>query len=107
MQGRALYSLHVMDCPLGSAEAVALMPRMEMLSLYGCGITDITPLEALRRLRSLDLYGNDIEDIAPLGTLSRLTYLNLSESDAYTDADIAAMLPDVTPEHCAHEDSGL
>lgn len=107
VQGRALYSLHVMDCPLGSAEAVALMPRMEMLSLYGCGITDITPLEALRRLRSLDLYGNDIEDIAPLGTLSRLTYLNLSESDAYTDADIAAMLPDVTPEHCAHEDSGL
>ena len=42
------------------------MKWLSMLSLKGCGVTDITPLEPLTDLQFLFLENNQITDLAPL-----------------------------------------
>jgi len=47
------------------------------LSLYNCGISDISTFSSLTRLTSLNLHSNQITDISPLSTLTQLTELIL------------------------------
>lgn len=52
------------------------------LSLYNCGIKDISALSALNTVQDLRLHDNDIEDISPLAGLTQLSYfLDLDGND--------------------------
>ena len=59
---------------LGSLEYAI---NLELLSLWGNRISDVSPLANLIGLTYLDLAGNDVSDVSPLAGLTALTRLNV------------------------------
>ena len=55
-------------------------PQLTTLSLYDCGVTEITPLGSLSQLRSLSVYHNRVDDVSPLKSLTGLERLNLNSN---------------------------
>ena len=51
--------------------------NLELLSLWGNRISDVSPLANLIGLTYLDLAGNDVSDVSPLADLTALTRLNV------------------------------
>ena len=71
-----LVELHFWHFPLNPTNLdlgpLANLINLEVLSLEGHGISDVTPLAGLKRLRILHLTSNHIEDVTPLAGLTNL-----------------------------------
>jgi len=81
-----LRELMIFDMPLNNAalNVIANLPNLEILTLAGTGIEDVSFVTSLVNLRELVLAGNDIVDTLPLSNLIQLDYLDLS-SNRITD----------------------
>ena len=71
---------------------LAALKNLTALSLYSCGIADVSALSGMTSLQTLDLRENPVTDLSPLAALG-LERLSLSEDAAYTEASLAALLP--------------
>lgn len=63
--------------------------RVTHLSLFGMGLTDITPLAKLTKIRSLILDYNEISDLTPLAGLVELEKLHLGSNQIQDLAPLA------------------
>lgn len=70
-----------------SLECIAACPKLEVLILADCGLTNVEPLGGLASLRILDLSDNSISSINGLVTLSALDELYL-EHNALTSIPV-------------------
>jgi len=73
----ALRSLDLSSNPhIGTLSALCALPRLEMLDLRNCRISDLKPLAQLTTLKSLNLHGcEEIVDVTPLAKLTNLESL--------------------------------
>ncbi len=74
---------------------IEALTSLEVLNLFGNGITDITPLSSLVNLRELYLSENEISDITPLLSLTNLEVLHITGNNI-SDEDIE-MLKEALP----------
>ncbi len=96
LSGHAMRDLGLWSCPeISDLSALSGQKALMYLHIWNCSITDITPLRDLQALTRVNLQQNDIRDLSPLKGLPKLETLLVTESDAYTEADIAALLPGV------------
>lgn len=84
-------TLHLSKPSQQSLEIISKLPALQSLSLTGCSLSSITPLQSATGLQYLDLSDNTIRNITPLSGLTRLEELNLS-SNALTDLSPLASL---------------
>lgn len=61
-----------------SLEALKNLTNLEGLSLYGCSISDITPIAGLTKLTMLNIADNNISDLNVISKLTNLKALNAS-----------------------------
>ena len=77
-----LKELHITDTVVASDEVplIGQLPKLEKLTLNGCGLSTITGLEQADTLTYLDLGNNTIRNITPLVALEDLETLNLGHN---------------------------
>lgn len=61
-------------------EQIGACPKLEVLILADCGISNVTPLGALQSLRILDLTNNSVNTITPISNLAALDELYLGHN---------------------------
>lgn len=71
---------------------LAALKNLTALTLYNCGIADVSALSEMTSLRTLDLRENPVTDLSPLAALG-LEKLEISADDRYTETSLAALLP--------------
>lgn len=68
-------------CPQGelvSLQDVEKMPNLQVIMIWGEGISDLTPLENLERLRKVDFRENDVRDISALAGKKELWHVGFN-----------------------------
>ncbi len=88
-----LRELSMKDCMLTGSDlrAIAALPKLEKLTLSGCGISSIENLSGMKNLTYLDLSGNTIRNISSLSFMTGLTYLNLRQNALDNISDISGL----------------
>ena len=71
---------------------LAALKNLTSLTLYNCGIADVSALSEMTSLQTLDLRENPVTDLSPLAALG-LEKLEISADDRYTETSLAALLP--------------
>ena len=71
---------------------LAALKNLTALTLYNCGIEDVSALSEMTSLQTLDLRENPVTDLSPLAALG-LEKLEISADDRYTETSLAALLP--------------
>ena len=61
-------------------KSIAALPMLTKLTLSGCGISGIAPLENAKELVTLDLNNNTIRNLQPLSGMTKLQELNLQHN---------------------------
>ncbi len=81
-----LRELHITDTAVSSEELeiIGALPKLEKLTLSGCGLSTTASLKNSDKLTHLDLSKNTIRNITVLSAMKDLTELNLSQN-ALTD----------------------
>lgn len=89
-----LQELVISDCPLEPDDltSIAKVPKLSVLDLSSCGLSNITPLSAATNLVRLDLHDNSIRDLTALQQMAELNWLDLS-NNAVTAVDALGQLP--------------
>ncbi len=88
-----LESLTIRNCVISSRDlpAVAALPRLQSLTLSGCGLSSIEGLEQAQNLVYLDLGNNTIRNTAPLAALGNLQELYLGHNALISLEHISAL----------------
>jgi len=88
-----LKELIVTDMTVSAEELVVIgkLPKLQKLTLNGCGLSTVSGLDASGSLEELNLSNNAIRNITPLSSLKKLTKLNLSHNALNDLTDLAAM----------------
>lgn len=94
-----LSTLTVISCQLTGDLWAASSPEdswIDTITISGCGLTDVTPLQNLPYLYRLNISYNDISDITPLLNMTGLEYLDVT-GNPISEADMEKLrkaLPD-------------
>lgn len=86
------------NCPHGelvSLEDVEEMPNLQVIMIWGEGISDLTPLTGLSRLRKVDFRENDIKDISALAGKEELWHVGFNK-DPLEDISALGSCPALT-----------
>lgn len=73
---------------------LAALKKLTALTLYNCGVEDVSALSEMTSLQTLDLRENPLADLSPLAALG-LEKLEISADDRYTETSLAALLPGI------------
>ena len=81
-----LESLSIYNTPITTEELeiIGSFTKLQSLTLSGCGLSTIAPLDALTGITYLDLSGNALRNIEPVRSMSGLTELYL-QNNALTE----------------------
>ncbi len=77
---RFLTTLNLSGTAVSNLEALASLPRLERLALWGTGVHDLTPLRHIKTLRWLNLGCTEVTNIDALADLPHLEFLDLSHT---------------------------
>lgn len=95
-----LTHIKLYNCP-GIVDLTPLIAQREMLSIFivRCGVEDVTPLTQMPSLSvRIELRENPVTDLTPLAQMKSLERLVVSKSDAYTQEELEALLPETIVE---------
>jgi len=83
--------------PVTSLAGVECLPNLQVLSLGGGSLSDLSPLVGLPKLTGVDLFGSfpALSDLSPLSSLAQLTELQINNS-AVTDFSPLRALTNLT-----------
>jgi len=101
-----LISLFVLDAEIDE-ENLHMLPQLQYLTLWNCGLTDVSGLENQTGLKVLYLYRNQISDLSPLAGMVNLYRLGISNNPQVTDlSPLAGMqsLEDLRASYCGYHD---
>lgn len=73
----ALHRLSLAGCGVTTLAPLESLTALEELNLSNCSVGDCTPLSGMVRLRTLQLDGNAVTDLSPLSNLTALENLSL------------------------------
>ncbi len=81
-----LATLNITNTPVDTDELkiIGVLPKLQKLTLSGCGLSTVAGLENATGLINLDLSKNTVRNIAPLSSMKDLQELNL-QHNALTD----------------------
>lgn len=86
---RFLTTLNLSGTAVSNLEALAPLPRLERLALWGTGVHDLTPLRHIKTLRWLNLGCTEVTNIDALADLPHLEFLDLSHTPVESLAPLA------------------
>ena len=92
-----LTSLQIRNTSINTDElkVIGSLPKLEQLTLSGCGLATVEGLESAEKLITLDLSQNAIRNLTPLANLSGLQQINL-QNNAVEDLTPLSNLKGIT-----------
>ena len=79
-QCRYLTTLNLAGTNVRDLEALASLPRLERLVLWGTAVRDLGPLRHIRSLRWINIGCTEVTDLEPLAALPHLEVVDLSHT---------------------------
>ena len=90
-----LIALDVGHCTkIGDIDFIATLPKLKILDISLCDLTDISVLADQTKLEFLEMNYNYLTDISPLASCKKLKYVNLNNNNL-TSYDALLELPDL------------
>ena len=77
---RQLQILTISGCPICDISPVAHLRKLTKLTIEGAPVEDIAAISSLTSLESISFYNTSVRDLSPLSTLKKLKRVNFSNS---------------------------
>ena len=89
----SLTELHIKDTAVSPEELpiIGNLPKLQKLTLNGCGLSTATGLEKAVNLVYLDLGNNTVRNISPLSKMAKLQELNLEHNAVNSLSELTAL----------------
>jgi len=99
-----LDTLEIKHTRISGVQPIARLTRLRYVGLFGCGLTDVTPLESCPWLETLDIGFNDLTSLTQVGAHPSVRSATLMWLQMKNVDDIAQRLPKLRTVYLQHSD---